>query len=231
MSTFVIGDLHGCLNALKLMVEFAGITPDDTLITLGDVVDRGPASCAVVEWLIKRHQQGNTISLLGNHELMMMRARFNPIELNDWLRFGGRETLLSYGTENLSEIPERHWRFFDEVCLDYFVLEHHFCVHATAHPTTPLAEQPELYLFWEKLDQAPKPHETGKIMICGHTAQKNGLPFLTPTTICLDTWCYGGGWLTALEVETGRLFQTRESGEKRLLNYLAPLQSPLENQA
>lgn len=213
------------------MVEFARIKPEDTLITLGDLVDRGPDTKGVLNWVINRHQAGNTISLLGNHELMMMRSRFSTQALADWLRFGGRETLISYGSEELSSVPKSHWDFFDNICVDFQELEKHFCVHATAHHSLELREQPELFLFWEKIDVAPRPHKNGKIMICGHTAQKSGLPFMTPTTICLDTWCYGGGWLTALEVETGRLFQTRDNGEKRTLNYLAPIEPPRLHQS
>ncbi|MGF1571931.1 MAG: metallophosphoesterase family protein [Sumerlaeia bacterium] len=226
MSTFVIGDLHGCLDALKTMVKFANITENDTLITLGDVVDRGPSSAAIIDWLIARHQVAPTVSLLGNHEIMMMRSRFSPSEFNDWLLYGGRETLASYGTEIITIIPTKHWDFLDHTCVDYHELTHHFCVHAAVNPLLSLPQQPEIILFWEKLQIPPKPHQNGKIMICGHTAQKNGLPYLTPTTICLDTWCYGGGWLTALQLETGQLYQTRESGETRTLAYVAPTHPP-----
>jgi serine/threonine protein phosphatase 1 len=221
--TFIIGDIHGCLNALETVSYLADIQPEDTLITLGDVVDRGPDSKGVIDWLIARHETGPTISLLGNHELLMMRARLSENNLIDWTRFGGRETLESYPGHSIQKVPMSHWLFLDEWCVDYHEEENWLCVHAGAEPQLPLSQQSELKLFWEKFIEAPKPHQSGKLLLCGHTAQKSGLPLLGNRTICLDTYCYGGGWLTAVELHSGRLFQARETGETRELAFRAPI--------
>ena len=77
MPTFAIGDIHGCLRSLRLLdsaLRFGG-RPGDTLVTLGDYVDRGPASRGVVDYLIGLGTRCRLIALRGNHEVMMRAAR------------------------------------------------------------------------------------------------------------------------------------------------------------
>lgn len=57
-------------------------------------------------------------------------------------------------------------------------------------------------------------------MICGHTAQKSGLPLILPHAICIDTWVFGDGWLTCFDLEAGLFYQAREDGQKRTLTLL-----------
>ena len=73
MRTLAIGDIHGCLTALKALLDFVAPAPDDRLITLGDYVDRGPDSHGVLDLMIDLHTQGRVIALRGNHEEMMIR--------------------------------------------------------------------------------------------------------------------------------------------------------------
>ena len=83
-----IGDIHGCFRALSTLVEFVGLTPEDRLVTLGDYVNRGPNTHAVLDWLIHRRQTGVLIPLRGNHEQMMFKARENPAAYRYWLPVG-----------------------------------------------------------------------------------------------------------------------------------------------
>ncbi len=62
MRYLAVGDIHGCFTALKTLAEYVPFKPDDTLITLGDVVDRGPDSDAVVRWLIDYRTRGKLIA-------------------------------------------------------------------------------------------------------------------------------------------------------------------------
>jgi serine/threonine protein phosphatase 1 len=80
-----------------------------------------------------------------------------------------------------------------------------------------MPEQPELILCWESLNPRKyEPHYSGKTMICGHTAQKKGNPLVLPGAICIDTWAYGDGWLTCLDVDSGQYWQANELGETRI---------------
>ena len=75
-----IGNIHGFLNALEALVEFVSPSSDDTLITVGDYVDRGPDSVGVIEWLIQKFDDGQLVPLRGNHDIMMLDA----LDGGDW---------------------------------------------------------------------------------------------------------------------------------------------------
>ena len=216
--TLAIGDIHGCLTALKAVVEAAQIEPSDLLITLGDYVDRGRNSRGVIDWLIEKHRTGRLVPIRGNHDLMMSDARFNNEIRDCWISVGGVQTLKSYGQNGrigtLDDVPPEHWSFIDETCLRYFETERHIFVHAMLEASTPLAEQQDSVIYWERF-QDPKPHCSGKIMVCGHTSQKLGHPLNLGHAICLDTWVHGAGWLTCFDVDTGEYWQARETGEVR----------------
>jgi len=216
MRTLAVGDIHGCLTALETVLAAASLADDDRLVTLGDYVDRGPDSRGVIDWLIERKSTvGNLIALRGNHDVMMVTARDGGLD-EGWLSVGGCETLASYGQPiNVDHVPDSHWRFLEEDCQDYFEADEQFFVHGNVDPDLPLAEQPTSILYWEKCHQT-RPHQSGKTMICGHTAQKNGLPLDMGHAICIDTWVYGRiGWLTCLDVDSGRYWQANERGETR----------------
>lgn len=213
-----IGDIHGCSRALDRLLADVNPHGDDTVVTLGDYVDRGPDSKGVLDRLLDLHRTGRLVPLRGNHELMLLDAD-NPAEDFDlWLRGGGWETLLSYGRSGqpgtLDDIPERHWWFIESACVDWYECATHFFVHAGAFPDMPIHEQPDHILFWESFTDRG-PHESGKIMVCGHTRQRCGQPLNVGHAICLDTWAYGDGWLTCLDVTTGQLWQANQKGERR----------------
>ncbi len=216
MRTLALGDIHGCLTALTTVLDAASLTNDDRLITLGDYVDRGPDSRGVIDWLIERKSTvGNLIALRGNHDMMMLAAR-ECQGVADWLSVGGRETLASYGEPiRVENVPAEHWQFLEADCRDYFELDDCFFVHGNVDPQLPLEEQSPLVLHWEKCHD-PQPHISGKTMICGHTAQKSGLPLNMGHAICLDTWVYDpAGWLTCLNVDSGEYWQANERGQTR----------------
>lgn len=211
-----VGDIHGCFTALETLLGVINLQPDDKIITLGDYVDRGDNTNAVLGCLIQLHQQNQLIALKGNHDLVMLAARNRERDLEQWLDYGGKATLESYRSlgesssqPQLTDIPESHWNFLENICLDYYETKTHFFVHANADPNLALSEQSEKMLFWEKFHH-PVPHCSGKTMICGHTSQKSGKPVNLGYAICIDTWVYGQGWLTALEVETGKLWQANQ---------------------
>jgi serine/threonine protein phosphatase 1 len=221
MRTLAIGDIHGCLRALTTLLDAVAPAADDRLIVLGDYVDRGPDSCAVLDLLIDLRVRGRlTAALLGNHEQMMREARESRDACRMWLACGGRAAIASYpgvhlDPSDLSMIPEAHWEFIERCCVDYYETSTHFFVHGNAFYDIPLDEQPWEMLRWEMF-QLPLPHVSGKVMVCGHTKQCNGLPHNVGHGVCIDTGVYDEkGWLTCLEVETGRIWQANQAGERR----------------
>ncbi|MCA9134470.1 MAG: serine/threonine protein phosphatase [Planctomycetales bacterium] len=211
-----IGDIHGCCAALEAILAAIAPTAEDTLVTLGDYVDRGPDSKGVIDRLIALGEQCNLIALQGNHEEMMLDVVRDSQPPYRWLQYGGVETLDSYRfSGDMSVIPKSHHDFFASM-LDYYETDEHFFVHANYAPEVALAEQPQQLLRWEKLtDRTPPPHCSGKRAVVGHTHDRGGEIFDIGHLVCIDTYCYGGGWLTALDVESGQLWQADIQGELR----------------
>jgi len=217
MRLLAMGDIHGCTIAFDRLIEAVHLKAGDQLVTLGDYVDRGPDSKGIIERLLKIHATGLLIPLRGNHDYMMLEACNGFMQQMDWIACGGDTTLESYpgpGEEWFENVPASHWEFLQETCRDWYETETHFFVHANANPELPLDEQPLYMLHWEKLIEA-RPHVSGKIMVCGHTPQKDGRPLNLGHTVCIDTWVYGAGWLTCLEVETGRYWQANQQRDLR----------------
>jgi serine/threonine protein phosphatase 1 len=169
--------------------------------------------------LLRLSRSHRLVAIRGNHEQMMMDARKGENELHIWMDCGGEKALNSYAVLNdadsLADIPDDHWDFLDNICCDYFENDSHLFVHAGAYPDMPLAEQPAYILRWETFDDPP-PHESGKILVCGHTPQRDGRPRNIGHAICIDTHACGGGWLTCLECESGRIYQANYRGETRM---------------
>lgn len=220
--TLAIGDIHGYLNALQTLVDLVSLKADDTLVTVGDYVDRGPDSAGVIEWLIEKFDDGDLIPLRGNHDIMMLNALDGGEWRGGWQSYGGETTLDSYRRRGFNPevdgLPERHRRFIETDCQKIHVAETHFFVHASVYYDMPFEDQPDSIVYWEKWESwsDPPPHVSGKTMVCGHTAQKSGWPLTVGHAVCIDTWVYGAsGWLTCLNVDTGEVWQARESGETR----------------
>lgn len=215
MRTIAIGDIHGCRASLEALAEYAEFSADDTIVTLGDYVDRGPDSKGVIDFILDLRTRMKVVSLKGNHELMMLQARHSAQALLSWAvaGVGGEETLQSYGGEDFGAVPEEHWEFLENG-LPFHEIDTHFFVHANAADDAPLGEQPNFMLYWEKFYD-PLPHRNGKIMVCGHTSQKDGVPLNVGHAVCIDTWACGGQWLTAFDVTSGIYWQANEQGELR----------------
>lgn len=211
MRTLVIGDIHGCLTALETLVESIGLTADDTLVTLGDYIDRGPDSKGVIDYLLDLKAKFNVITLKGNHELMLEGARYDEDQLYLWLVNGGINAAQSFGIEYLDELPQKYWDFM-AACELYYETENHIIAHAGLEPNTPLEEQKTDSLCWLRIHET-EPHMSGKTLICGHTVQRDGKPLQLSHAICIDTHAFGGKWLTCLDVDTGEYWQANQKKE------------------
>ena len=113
----VMGDLHGCSDALRALCEVIGLTPADTLITLGDSVHKGPDTRRVIDLLLALDSWLTLVPLRGNHDLLMLNARFDQAAYRRWQRAGGEATLRSYAGSTgrvgtLADVPASHWQLF-----------------------------------------------------------------------------------------------------------------------
>ena len=223
MKTYVIGDIHGCLAAFNTLYDSLALTPEDTLITVGDYIDRGPESRGVLDRLIELRKEDNNgqaptlIYLRGNHEIMMENATLGPQNHDFWTANGGYEALLSFGIDHddlVNKVPREYWAFFDTL-LPYHETDTHIITHAGLDPSLPLSEQNEEDLYWKRFHLA-EPHVSGKILVVGHTIQKKGRPTVRDQAIGIDTHAFGQhGWLTALCLDDHSYLQADQSGDTR----------------
>ena len=214
--TIAIGDIHGCATALRLLLQKLELTKADTLVMLGDAIDRGPDSCNVLDQLLAVQKQCELVPIFGNHEQMLLDAVEGKMPLHDWLIHGGAETLDSYGEgAALAEVHDEHLDFI-YTWIDFHTTDEFFFVHGNYLPKKKLTKQPWYEMRWRSLKFfLPGPHKSGKTAVVGHTSNKQGEVVNYGHLICIDTYCHGGGWLSALEPATGKVWQANEQGESR----------------
>lgn len=220
MRIYAIGDIHGRIDLLERTLREIDASlirsPADNAfeIYLGDYIDRGPNSRQVLDRLIQRSAARNTIFLKGNHEVYLAQFLQDPAILSEWRRYGGLETLMSYGLKpslrpDASErfelvrgleatFPSSHREFLGNLklftdCGDFFF------VHAGVRPRVPLIAQREADLLWIREDFLLFEEDFGKIVVHGHTPVRE--PDVRPNRINIDTGAYATGRLSCIMIE------------------------------
>ena len=230
---YAIGDIHGCLGLLENLLARiereidANPRPKTSIVFLGDVVDRGPESAGVIERLrTYSNPHASAHFIMGNHEEVMLRVIDGETDLlQSWLRFGGADTLKSYGVEQPREllkmegeevtailrsaIPETH-RNFVRTFADSISFGDYVFVHAGIRPGVPLDEQRVEDLRWIRSGFLGHDGDHGKIIVHGHTVTRTVDE--RSNRIGIDTGAYATGVLTALIIDGNerRHFDTRE---------------------
>jgi serine/threonine protein phosphatase 1 len=222
---YAVGDVHGRADLLDQV--FSRIDSDlaaysdchPIQVFLGDYIDRGPSSRAVIECLVKRSFTHEIVCLRGNHETYVFQFLQNPAILADWRQLGGLETLMSYGLKPsmhcgaaeqvelakalAAALPNQHRRFLRSLTPS-FTCGDFFFVHAGVKPGVPLAQQREEDLLWIRDDFLRCEDDFGKIIVHGHTPVRE--PDIRPNRVNIDTGAYATGRLTCLIIENGGYF-------------------------
>ncbi len=217
---YAVGDVHGrddlLERAARAIEEDARTRPQaqHTTIFLGDYVDRGSGSAAVIERLSTGAFPTPVVTLLGNHEQMMLQALEDDEELARWAGFGGLETMFSYEVDIRSlqlgngvgdtrsafarALPARHRAWLGNLRPSYEVGDYFFC-HAGIRPEVPLAAQAVSDLIW--IRDAFTAHKTAhpKMIVHGHTPVREAE--IHPNRINIDSGAYLTGTLTVLRLE------------------------------
>ncbi len=196
---FAVGDIHGSYQKLKELMGKLKISYDkDTLVFLGDYIDRGEDSYQVVDYLAGlRKQHSNIVFLKGNHEEMF----FNYLSGEDEITFlfnGGEQTLKAYTNDkgNVS-VPQAHLDFFN--CLQlYYETDDYIFVHAGLREGIPLEHQKAEDLLWIRKSFIDSSYDFGKLVVFGHTPYTEVL--IQDNKIGIDTGAVYGYQLTCLEL-------------------------------
>lgn len=206
---FAIGDVHGCSRELAALLKQIDPRPQDTVVFLGDYIDRGPDSKGVVDLILALRSRCKVVTLKGNHEELFIDFLESPESANAGLFIlnGGSSTLASYaGPGGTFEIPEPHVQFFYDLKL-FYETEECFFVHA-AVPIKPLseisAEQDAHTLMWGRQPFLSSGFAWEKLVIHGHTPVSD--VEVLKNRINVDTGCVYDGQLTAIELTKMKIF-------------------------
>jgi serine/threonine protein phosphatase 1 len=202
--TFAIGDIHGCLDKLALLLavcELVGGEREARFVLIGDYVDRGPDSKKVLDFLIEKqnHEKERFVCLRGNHEEMLVNSADrdrSDRDLMNWLANGGEQTLDSYGVNDPTAIPTDHLAWVKALPTK-FSDSRRLYVHAGIRPGLPLLAQSERDLLWIREPFLSSDADHGSFVVHGHTPTESQLPDLRSNRLNLDTGACFGGPLTA----------------------------------
>jgi len=200
-TTCVIGDIHGCHTSLLNLLDQVGHRAD-TLVFLGDYVDRGPDSKAVVSTVLSlRSRRRRVVPLMGNHDFLFhqyLMGDDNPL----FLQMGGIQTLASYGIppsttreKRAQLVPADHLAFLRSLPL-FWEDRHAIYVHAGLQPNRHLSQQTAQWCLWARDSFLASSHDFGKPVVFGHTVFTE--PHFAANKIGIDTGAVYGGRLTAL---------------------------------
>ncbi len=202
--TFAIGDIHGCFDEMRLLLEFCSHEAGDAkhdFILLGDYVDRGPASDEVVAFL-KHEQSAGRLRLRclrGNHDQMLCAAADpsrSDADLMQWWENGGEATLAAYGVDDPSDLPAAHLDWLRSLPSNLYENDRFF-VHAGVRPSLPLDEQSEIDMLWIREPFLSSRAWHGALVVHGHTPTANGAPEIHSNRVNVDTGACFGRALTA----------------------------------
>lgn len=239
---YAVGDIHGRLDLLQTLLERieadvqARPRRKTSIVFLGDLIDRGPSSAGVVERLRTfRPSFATAVFLMGNHEEVLLRILDGEASLiPSWLRFGGAETLASYGldareltgatdAEAIAKvrraIPEEHSAFIstfaDTVSFGDFLF-----VHAGIRPGVELSEQSKTDLRWIREPFLEDQTERDYVVVHGHTIRND--VEITDNRIGIDTGAFYTGVLTALAIDGDDRWFVQTGAEKVQNEPLSP---------
>jgi serine/threonine protein phosphatase 1 len=205
---FVIGDIHGCLQKVENLMSDINIDDQqDTVVFLGDYIDRGPDSFRVVEFILDfKEGKKNVFCLLGNHEDLFLDYLMYDRNRSAFYMNGGFSTLISYNHPHVIEdIPERHRQFFISL-MPYYETEAYIFVHAGLKPAVTLENQKKFDLLWIRTEFIDSHYDFGKTVVFGHTNFSR--PLIEANKIGIDTGAVYGGKLTCIELPEKKVYQS-----------------------
>lgn len=248
MRYFAIGDIHGHYRELDILYRYLvknqNLNEDDTLVFLGDYIDRGPQSSKVLDFMADlQKNRPNTIFLKGNHEDMFLNFLGQEGRYGEWsVANGSRILFKEYGLEDFIKesmdlgartlvpkeqlwdmIPEAHRNFLTTLS-SVAIADKYIFVHAGLCPWTSLEEQRDEDYFWIRDGFLRTPHKFGKVIVHGHTITKEAY-YVEPYEINIDTGCFLSkedgdqidGKLSCLKIENDEFsLYSIKNGKKRV---------------
>ncbi|SHI72753.1 serine/threonine protein phosphatase 1 [Tangfeifania diversioriginum] len=205
---FAIGDIHGCFDSLKELVENKiQLQKSDNLILLGDYIDRGDKSKEVIDFIMELQKKGfNIIPLMGNHEAMLLDALEAEKDISKWIQNGGDKTLKSFEINSLKDVESKYIDFFKGLRC-YFAFENFLFVHAGFNDNVLNPFTDYYSMLWKCKESYANPLLANKTIIHGHN--------LISISKCEDRVL---SKLDVINIDTGCVYNDKE-GFGRLTAY------------
>ena len=205
--------MHGCADELNALLAEFPLRPASTVVLLGDYIDRGPRSRAVVETILRLADFCRVIPLSGNHEDMLLNFLRKPTSAQGvaFIYNGGGATLASYANAHAQyEIPVRHLEFFKRLRL-FHETDDYFFVHAGVPemPLEKISDKHRHQLLWLRESFLNSDFMWSKRIIHGHTSVETVT--VLPNRINLDTGCVANNALSAIELPSMKVYSVRRS--------------------
>ncbi len=167
--TIAISDIHGCFLTLEKLLQTIAYQPEDHLVILGDLIDRGPRSKEVLDLFLSIKAKGQSLTLLrGNHEVMLLDALKDPGKELRFVRAGGADTLLSFGVSSVRAIPDEYLSLLKST-VDYFEDEHALYVHAALNFSKADLFEDRESMYWHREMTVDPIRTQGRPVVHGHT--------------------------------------------------------------
>lgn len=197
---YAIGDIHGEYNLLvdlysKIMYNIQQSKDDtNTIIFLGDYIDRGHASLKVIDFLRNLKDSDNIkhVFLWGNHETMFLNALENPdekLEVAFWVRNGGEAVLNETGMDFWEFYKLYDWQSIKKWMIDtlklYHETDYYVFLHGGLDIRRKIYSQTPDYVLWARHTIENHYKDYYKMVIHGHTSYSN--PYIDENRICIDT--------------------------------------------
>lgn len=204
--TFVVGDVHGCLEMLKRLIDkIEWNSSNDRLIFIGDYIDRGEDARGVVDFILRLREDSHLVEcLIGNHEQMFL-DYLSGVNSHSFILNGGISTLRSYeGVRRGKDdplIPSSHLDFFSSL-LPMIELEQYYIVHAGFRPNIRIEDQDLIDMIWIRDEFIYSDYDFSKVVIFGHTPLNS--PMIMKNKIGIDTGAVYGNCLTCLQLPEKR---------------------------
>ncbi len=222
---YAVGDVHGRHDLLtrlldRIFEDAAAYEATPTIVFLGDYIDRGEHARDTIDLLIKlaERPEAETVFLMGNHEQMLLHFLHEPLSGSRWLRYGGLQTLMSYGVGGVGNLHAEgeasrfrsaliealgpHLGFIERLRVSHRA-GNLFFAHAGADPALPTDEQDVATLLWGCKSFQTTDRDDGVWVVHGHFVVET--PAAEHGRIAVDTGAYFSGRLTAARIADGEV--------------------------
>ncbi len=219
MRKIAISDIHGCNRTFNELLKKIKFNKNDVLYLLGDYIDRGPDSKGVIDTILNFSKNGFQINCLkGNHEEQILKAKKDRDAYLDWQYWGGKQTMSSFGTDDIHQIPKKYWDFFENLEY-YFETDNYILAHAGLNfeMENPLEGKYSMMWIRDWYNEINYQWLENRIIIHGHTPtdtlniqqaylQLNEVQILNIDNGCFYKISHGRGKLCAFDMSNRLLY-------------------------